>query len=105
MSRRSPQSETRPFATVSFAVSQEQLDQLRALAAERNVSLSHVAREAFDVALTRWTGIDAATAEMAQAEAAAAAGRTGRSPAFVRWPRAFRRQAAKTGGKDWDASR
>lgn len=105
MTRRSPHSETRPFATVSFAVSQEQLDRLRELAAERNVSLSHVAREAFDVALTRWTGIDAATAELAQSEAAAVTDRNARALAFVRWPRAFRRQAAKTGGKDWDASR
>jgi hypothetical protein len=72
---------TRARPTVSFALSESQIERLREIAWSRDVSLSQVAREALDLALERWERDDALPACAPQ------------SP--TRWPRALRRAAAR----------
>ena len=83
----------RPLPTVSFALSHEQMQQLRAIAEQRGVSVSQVAREAFEAALAEWESADAA----AHPPAPPAENSAPQRLAPVRWPRQLRRRAAHHG--------
>jgi hypothetical protein len=89
---------SRPLPTVSFALSQEQMQQLHLIAERRGVSISQVAREAFETALEQWTGAAAEDPPPPVAETSQ------RSPA-TRWPRQLRRRATHHGAGQRKAAR
>lgn len=80
---------SRPLPTVSFALSQEQMQQLHLIAERRGVSISQIAREAFETALDHWTADDPPDEPAPPVERLAPASR----PPAVRWPRQLRRRA------------
>jgi hypothetical protein len=94
-----PPNSQRLVPTVSFSVSQAQLDRLREIAYARDVSLSRVVREALDVAFRVWGRSDLMPAVSAATYAGARDSDGEANKNDIRkptgWPRQVRRDIAR----------
>src|SRR4051812_32154449 len=94
----------RRLPTISFSLPVDQMEQLRAIGASRDASLSKIVREAFDVALQHWGHSPVEREPEAQSSVSQPSHRQGRGKTekagvreIYRWPRALRRHAAQHG--------